>query len=286
VLRDYLEIVKPGIIAGNIVSMAGGFFLASRGRVYLPGLAAALGGMCFVVASGCVFNNCLDRDLDRTMKRTRNRVLARGGLPVEVCVLYATFLGLAGFGLLGLAVNFLTLAAALAGFTIYVGIYSLYLKRASVCATLVGSLAGAVPPLAGYFAAANRLDTGALILFAIFILWQIPHYYSIAVFRFDDYCAAQIPILPVKRGIAVAKKHIAGYITAFIVASSMLTLCGYTGLYYLAVTTLSGLAWLFVSFRGCKGRDERFWAGRLYFFSILTMLVLSLMMSIDFKGAG
>ncbi len=285
-LRDYLEIAKPGIIAGNLVSMAGGFFLASRGRADLPGLAATLCGICFVVASGCVFNNYIDRDLDRTMKRTCNRALARGGLPVGACLLYGGGLGIAGFSLLGFAVNFLTFSVALAGFSIYVGIYSLLLKRASVYATFVGSLAGAAPPLAGYCAAANRFDTGALLLLAIFILWQIPHYYSIAIFRFDDYCAAQIPILPVKRGIAVAQKHIAGYIIAFIVASSMLTLFGYTGLPYLAVTTLSGLAWLFTALWGCNGCKDGLWAGRLYFFSILTVLVLSFMMSVDFRGAG
>ena len=111
----------------------------------------------------------------------------------------------------------------LAGLVIYVGVYSLYLKRNSVYGALIGSLAGAAPPLAGYCAVTGRFDLGAVILLSIFSLWQMPHCYAIAVFRFDDYTAAAIPVLPVKQGTAAAKKHIVGYILAFMAATLMLT---------------------------------------------------------------
>lgn len=286
VIKDYIDIAKPGIIAGNLVSTAGGFFLASRGRIDMTALLATLTGVCLVVASACICNNCIDRNLDRIMKRTCNRLLARGALPVRSALLYASLLGIAGVALLGAAANILSAAIVLAGFGIYVGIYSLRLKRTSVYATLVGSLAGAAPPLAGYCAVANRFDVGALILLAIFVFWQFPHYYSIAIFRFDDYAAAAIPILPVKRGTAAAKKHILAFILVFIAAALMLTFCGYTGYGYFAVTAASGLVWLSIAWSGWKTSDERLWARKLYIFSILAMLLLSFMMSVDFRLTG
>ncbi len=83
------------------------------------------------------------------------------------------------------------------GFVVYVGVYSLYMKRHSVYGTLIGSLSGAAPPVIGYCAVTGDFDSGAAILLAIFSLWQMPHSYAIAIFRFKDYQAANIPVLPV-----------------------------------------------------------------------------------------
>ena len=117
---------------------------------------------------------------------------------------------------------------------------------------------------------------------SIFSLWQMPHWYAIAVYRFDDYAAAGIPILPVKRGTAAAKKHIAGFILAFMAATLMLTVGGYTGYRTFAVATVLGLSWLYLAWSGYKPSDERLWARKLFIFSILTIFILSVMMSIDF----
>jgi heme o synthase len=170
----------------------------------------------------------------------------------------------------------------LAGLVIYVGVYSLYLKRHSVYAALIGSLAGAAPPVAAYCAVTGQFDLGAVILLAIFSLWQMPHCYAIAVFRFDDFAAAAIPVLPVKKGIAAAKKHIVAYILAFSVAAQMLTFGGYTGYRTLAVATVLGVSWFSLAWLGGKGKDNRLWAKKLFIFSLLTIFILSFMMSIDF----
>ena len=172
----------------------------------------------------------------------------------------------------------------LAGLVIYVGVYSLYMKRHSVYGALIGSLAGATPPLAGYCAVTGRFDLGAVILLSIFSLWQMPHCYAIAVFRFDDYTAAAIPVLPVKQGTAAAKKHMVGYILAFMAATLMLTFGGYTGYSTLSVATGLGLSWLYMAWSGFKAKDERLWAKKLFIFSILTIFILSVMMSIDFTA--
>jgi protoheme IX farnesyltransferase len=281
-IKFFLLVAKPGIIFGNLITAAGGFLLASKGRIDITVLLATVTGISLVVASGCVLNNCLDRNLDRLMVRTCNRVLAKGLMSPKVAVLYASLLGIAGTALLWATTSILSLAVVLTGLAIYVGLYSLCLKRHSVHGTIIGSLAGAAPPLAGYCAVSNRFDLGALILLVMFSLWQIPHSYAIAIFFKDDFTAAAIPILPVKHGIPAAKKHIIVFIPAFTVAALMLTFEGYTGYGYFAVTAAAGLSWLYLALSGSKTSDDRQWAKKLFAFSVITIFALSVMMSIDF----
>ena len=281
-VKKFLFVTKPGIIIGNLVSASGGFFLASKGHIDIATLMSTMIGIALVIAAACVFNNCIDRDLDRKMVRTRHRVLAQGLMSPTVAVAYASLLGLAGSALLAAETNSLTVAIVLAGFAIYVGVYSLHLKRHSSYATVVGSLAGAAPPLAAYCAVSGRFDMEALILLSVFSLWQIPHSYAIAIFRFDDYAAAEIPELPVKRGMASAKNHIVIHVVAFLAAALMLTFGGYTGCSYFAVVAAMGLLWLVMAIAGYKTSNDGRWARKVFAFSLLTVFVLSVMMAVDF----
>jgi protoheme IX farnesyltransferase len=77
-IKKYLQVTKPGIIFGNLISVVGGFLLASKGSIDFPLFLAAFVGVSLVVASGCVFNNYIDRDIDKVMERTKNRVLVKG----------------------------------------------------------------------------------------------------------------------------------------------------------------------------------------------------------------
>lgn len=285
-IKQYLQVTKPGIIFGNLISVVGGFLLASKGSIDYPLFLATLVGVSLVVASGCVFNNYIDRDIDKKMERTKNRVLVKGLIAPSVSLVYATALGIAGFALLYIGANPLAMWLAVMGFVVYVGVYSLYMKRHSVYGTLIGSLSGAAPPVIGYCAVTNEFDAGALILLAIFSLWQMPHSYAIAIFRFKDYQAANIPVLPVVKGISVAKNHITVYIVAFMVATLMLTLGGYAGYKYLIVAAAVSVWWLGMALRGYKTENDSVWARKLFVFSIVAITSLSVMMSIDFSATA
>ena len=281
--KAYLSLTKPGIIFGNLISVAGGFFLASQGSVDVMLLLATVVGIALVIASGCAFNNYIDRDIDRLMERTQGRATVQGLIPPGVTLAYGGVLGGAGFAILWFGTNALATAFALLGFVVYVGLYSLYLKRHSIYGTLVGSLSGAAPPVVGYCAVSGRFDLGALTLLSIFCLWQMPHSYAIAIFRFHDYRAASIPVLPVERGVRAAKHHIFWYILAFLGATLMLTLGGYAGYGYFAVAAAMGLYWLVMALRGYRAGDDQVWAKKVLIFSIFTITALSIMMSIDFQ---
>jgi protoheme IX farnesyltransferase len=283
-IKQYLQVTKPGIIFGNLISVVGGFLLASKGVIDCPLFLATLVGVSLVVASGCVFNNYIDRDIDSIMERTKNRVLVKGLIDPKVSLIYASVLGIAGMLLLYVAANPLAMWLAVIGFVIYVGVYSLYMKRKSVYGTLIGSLSGAAPPVIGYCAVTGQLDMGALILLLIFSLWQMPHSYAIAIFRFKDYQAANIPVLPVIKGISVTKNHIILYILAFMVATLMLTLSGYAGYKYLVVAAAVSVWWLGMALRGYKATNDSVWARKLFVFSIIAITSLSVMMSVDFNA--
>lgn len=281
-IKQYLQVTKPGIIFGNLISVIGGFLLAAKGSIDYPLFVATLVGVSLVVASGCVFNNVIDRDIDKKMERTKNRVMVKGLISVNVSLVYAAALGIAGFVLLYVAANPLAMWLSVMGFVVYVGIYSLYMKRHSVYGTLIGSLSGAAPPVIGYCAVSNQFDAGALILLLIFSLWQMPHSYAIAIYRFKDYQAANIPVLPVVKGISVAKNHITLYILAFMVATLMLSLGGYAGYKYLVVAASVSIWWLGMALSGYKQpNDDKIWARKLFVFSIVAITSLSVMMSVD-----
>ncbi len=279
--KPYLLLTKPGIIFGNLVTVIGGYCLAAGGHFEPLVFLAAVIGTSLVVASGCVFNNVIDRDIDGHMARTRSRAMVTGRISIAVALIFAVVLGLAGFGLLAWQTTALATGFAAFGFAIYVGAYSLYLKRNSVHSTLIGSLSGASPPVIGYCAVTGTFDLGALLLLLIFGLWQMPHSFAIAIFRFDDYASASIPVLPVKRGIASAKRQIVVYTALFGLASVMLSVAGYAGWLYGVVAAGMSLYWLSIALKGFKAEDSDAWAKKVFGISIMVVTALSVMMSIN-----
>jgi protoheme IX farnesyltransferase len=215
------------------------------------------------------------------MARTRGRALPTGALALPAGLAWASLLGLGGTSVLWAGTNGPCLAVALAGFAVYVGVYSLYLKRRSVHSTVIGSLAGAAPPLAAYCAAAGRPDLGAVLVAAIFSLWQIPHSYAITIFRYDDYAAAGLPVMPVVAGIPATRRQIAGHILAFTLAAQALSFCGYAGHAYLFAATAVGLSWLALALCRPGASGDRQWARRLYIYSMVAIVVLCAMLSLD-----
>ncbi len=274
----FFSVLKPGIIFGNIVTVTGGFFLGSQGHINPWLLLITWLGMSLVIGSGCVINNYIDRDIDKLMERTKNRVLAQGLISGNVALLYAILLGILGFVVLYFGTNPLTTIVSFVGFFFYVVVYSLLLKRKSTWGTIVGGVAGAVPPVVGYCAVTNRFDIGAIILFLILFFWQMPHFYAIAIYRLNDYKAASIPILPIRKSVHYTKVSMLLYIAVFTVISIMPTMFEYTGSIYFAIALCLGLIWFALGMQGLRTQDDRSWARKMFAFSIINITVLSMIM--------
>ena len=214
------------------------------------------------------------------MARTKQRALVSGVISVRSALLYASVLSVLGFTLVVLFVNTRVVLVGLVGFIDYIALYGLA-KRRSVHGTVVGSISGAAPIVAGYVAVMNRFDMAALLLFVIMVAWQMPHFYSIALYRAKDYAKASIPVMPLKKGLDQTRLQVMIYIGLFIIANCLLTTLGYTGYIYLLVMTFIGCLWLR---QGFKQRFEMAaaaqWGRSMFFFSLIVVLVFSIMLSV------
>jgi protoheme IX farnesyltransferase len=279
-LRAYYWLTKPGIIYGNCLSAAAGFLLAAQRDVDWLVFAAAIGGTALVIAAGCVLNNYMDREIDKKMDRTKRRALVSGTISHRSALIYAAILSLAGFTVLTLFTNTLTVYVGLLGLYFYVIVYGIW-KRRSPIGTIVGSISGSASILAGYTAATNQLDVGAGLLFLAMALWQMPHFYAIALYRLDDYRAAGLPVLPAVKGIRHTKIQIMIYIVLYTIATTMLTVFGYTGYVFLGAMVLLGAAWLWKGGIGLQANDAVVWARRMFRFSLLVLLSFCILLSVD-----
>ncbi len=279
-LKDYYLLIKPGIIRGNLVIAIAGFILGSKDGFDFRLFLYLVAGISLVIASACVFNNVIDRNIDKQMERTKKRALASGSIPAINALTYGTALGLGGFTTLYLQTNLLTTLLGLLAFIDYVIFYGIT-KRRSVHGTLVGSISGAIPPVAGYTAATNRFDLGALLLFLIMVLWQMAHFYAIAMYRIKDYTAAKIPVLPIKRGMITTKKYILAYVAIFTLIAPLLGLFGYAGALYIVGSAALGLYWLWTGLFGIKTKDEELWARKMFLVSLIVILGMSILISAD-----
>ena len=178
-LKLYYSLTKPGVTYGNAITAVAGYLLATATSFDIARFLGLTFGITFVIASACVINNYLDQDIDRLMTRTKMRALVSGKLPGWHAVVFSVVLGVVGIGLLAWLTNLLTVGVAIFGWIVYVVFYGMLSKRLSIHGTLVGSVSGAAPIVAGYTAVTNTLDAGAWLLFAILFLWQMPEFYSI-----------------------------------------------------------------------------------------------------------
>lgn len=278
--RTYYRLTKPGIVYGNLLSAAAGFFLASQGNPKLGLFVTTLLGIALLIASSCVFNNYLDRHIDAHMKRTRRRALVTGAVSSQRALMFGVGLAGLGYALLATQTNGLTVALGFVAMLFYIAVYG-YVKRHSVYGTLVGTIPGALPPVAAYTAVTNHIDGGAAILFAILVTWQVPHFYAISIFRMKEYAKAGIPVFPLIKGIYATKVQMVTFIILFTVACLSLTAFGYTGYAFAFLMLMIGLRWLRLAVRGFKTPDDVLWARKVFFFSLIVLLSTSSLMTID-----
>lgn len=279
---NYYLITKPGIVMGNLITVAAGFLLASKGQMHVALFLATLLGLAFIMASACIFNNYIDRRLDQKMERTKKRAIATGLISGKNAIAFALCLALIGGLILYFYTNILALSVAAIGFFVYVVLYSIWKSRTQY-GTAIGSIAGAVPPVVGYCAVSNHFDLGALILFFMLVLWQMPHFFSVALFHLDDYAKAKIPVLPLTKGVLRTKIHMVIYILAFILTAGMLTFFNYTGNLYLVLTMTLGLAWLALCLMGFKSSNDQTWGMHMFRLSLLLIISISFTIPFDVR---
>lgn len=278
--RDYLELCKPRVVLLMLLTVVVGMYLSTPGWIDLSLVGFTLMGIGFCAGSAAAINHLVDRQIDSIMARTKKRPVAHGRVSVMQALWFALIMGTLGLTVLILFVNKLTALLTLITLIGYAGVYTGYLKRATSQNIVIGGLAGAAPPLLGWTAVTNQLDPQALLLVLIIFTWTPPHFWALAIYRFEEYQHAQIPMLPVTHGIAFTKLNVYLYTILLVVVSVLPFIIGMSGPIYLIGALGLGLRFLW-------------WAHKLYFsekpvvamqtfrFSIVYLMVLFVFLLLD-----
>ena len=282
-LGDFFALAKPRVMALVVFTGIVGMALAPVAlHPVLTGsalLALALG------AGGAgAINMWLDRDIDAVMERTRTRPVPAGRVAAAEALAFGVTLSIFGVLLMGLAANWTAAALLLASTLFYVFVYTCWLKRWTAQNIVIGGAAGALPPVIGWVAATGELAALPCILFGIIFLWTPAHFWSLAIVRAEDYARVAVPMLPVTRGDAAARRGILVYSAATAAMTMLPFLTGDFGTLYAAGAGLLGAGLLYRAYR-VRRRDDGS-EMRMFWYSIVYLFLLFLLMPLDGLLAG
>ncbi|TAL65124.1 MAG: protoheme IX farnesyltransferase [Legionella sp.] len=280
VWRDYLELCKPRVVLLMLLTVLVGMYMAAPGWVDLSLLFSSLMGIGFCAGSAAAINHLVDRHIDSIMARTKKRPVAHGRVSVIQALIFAAVMGALGLTILVFFVNQLTALLTFITLIGYAGVYTGYLKRATSQNIVIGGLAGAAPPLLGWTAVTNHLDPQALLFVLIIFTWTPPHFWALAIYRFEEYQHAQIPMLPVTHGIQFTKLNIYLYTILLLVVSLLPFMIGMSGGLYLLGATALGLRFLWWAHK-LYHTEKSVVAMQTFRFSIVYLMLLFVFLLLD-----
>ena len=282
-VEDYLALMKPRVMSLVVFTALVGLLVAPGTMHPVIGFTALL---CIAVGAGAsgALNMWYDADIDAIMTRTARRPIPAGRVLPGEALAFGLTLAVGSVIVLGLLVNIL--AAALLAMTIafYVLVYTMWLKRSTPQNIVIGGAAGAFPPMIGWAAATGRLSVEPVLLFLIIFVWTPPHFWSLALYRTNDYARAGVPMLPVVAGFDETRKQILIYTLVLAPVGVTPTLLGYAGLIYGAVALACGATMLLLAWRVYRDRAGPAAAAaakKLFAFSLLYVFVLFAALLVD-----
>lgn len=277
--RELLALTKPRVTMQVIFTTAGGIWLAPGTMPFGRALIAVLATTLIVGAANAL--NCyIERESDKLMSRTLKRPLPAGRLDPAIALLFGLGMACLAVPLLALGVNQMTGALGAFAFASYVWVYT-PLKRVTPWALEIGAIPGAIPPLLGWTAATGRIELPGLVLFGILLIWQLPHFLAISLFRKEEYRKAGIQVLSVVKGDEVTRRRIPLQVAALVACSLLLYPLGVVGTLYFVVACVLGGAFLFGALRGLRPGADAAWAKKLFIGSIFYLTLLFVAIGID-----
>src|SRR6516164_896970 len=239
-LSAYMALTKPDVSFLVLMTTGAGFYMGARGPMPWLHMLHVIFGTMMIAAGTAALNHYIERESDRSMRRTASRPLPAGQLTPAEALRFGLALALGGAVDLYFTAGYI---ACLLGVFTSISYLLAYtpLKKRTVWATFIGAIPGAIPPMIGWTAATGKLDTGAWLLFAILFVWQFPHFHAISWIYREDYARAGILMLPVidKDGSRTFRQIIvtAGMLVGVSVLPSVLGLAGV--LYFFGALVLS-----------------------------------------------
>jgi protoheme IX farnesyltransferase len=238
----YVALTKPRIIELLLLTTLPVMFLAQGGVPPLGLVFATIVGGTLSAGSANALNCVVDADIDARMRRTRRRPLARNQVARRDALLFGLALGLGSTLMLGVLVNWLSAALALAANVFYVVGYTILLKPRTTQNIVWGGAAGCFPALIGWTSVRDQLGLPAVVLFLVVFFWTPPHFWALAIRYRADYASAGVPMLPAVVRTQTVARQIVGYAVVTVLVSLALWPVAHTGPVFPAVALLLGCA--------------------------------------------
>ncbi|MEO6150413.1 MAG: heme o synthase [Mucilaginibacter sp.] len=280
---DFSKLIKLRLTFLVVFSASISFLIGSKvnGEIVWGDWLILIAGGLLVTSAANIFNEIIEKDLDKLMRRTMDRPLPSGNMTNGQALIIGMFAAIIGVLLLG---RLNPTAGYLAIFSILLYAFAYTpLKRKSAIAVFVGAIPGALPPLIGYVAAHPKIDEIALILFGIQFVWQFPHFWAIAWVLDDDYKLAGFRLLPTGKRDTVSAIFAFAATLILLPVSLLPTYYGYGGYYVGGVSLVMSLVFLYQGAMLMLNRDIKS-AKSLMYGSFLYLPVVQLMFLFDFLG--
>lgn len=279
-VRDLITLTKPRIISLLLVTTVCAMFAAERG---VPGgwliLWTMVGG--YLSAGGAnTINQFVDRDIDAVMGRTDRRPIVAGRVSPPAALAFGAGLVVASVLVLGFLTTWLAAGLSLLGVLLYVGLYTLWLKRTTIHNIVIGGAAGAVPPLVGWAAVTGDLTFGAVLLFAIVFVWTPPHFWALALMLRKDYTEAGVPMLPVVYGEDATRLQVLLW-SLVMFGTTLLPYAAGAGITYLLGALVLGLPFLWMAWKLWRRDAARPWAAITFHYSLAYLALLFVVIAVD-----
>ena len=281
--RQFLALTKPRVVSLIVFTAVIGMFLAVPGVPPAGAVLFGTLGIALVAGAAAAINCLVEQNIDKLMRRTRHRPLPQGHVSTGETLLFATCVGAAGLAILHAFVNPLTMWLTLGTFLGYAVIYTVLLKPATPQNIVIGGASGAMPPVLGWAAVTGDVPPEALLLFLIIFVWTPPHFWSLALFRRDEYAKAQLPMLPVTHGIHYTQVMIVLYTVVLVAVTLMPYALRMSGIAYLVAALVLGGLFLGYAVRLYVAYSDQL-ARAMFRFSIVYLAALFSALLLDHYG--
>ena len=282
VLKNFYNLMKPRVMSLVVFTALVGLIISNKQVDFLTSSIAL-----FFVALGAgaagALNMWYDSEIDAVMSRTCLRPIPLGKISNSQALYFGISLSFISIVGLYLVSNILSASILATTIGFYIFIYTIWLKRRSVQNIVIGGAAGAFPPVIGWAIANNSLSIEPIILFLIIFFWTPSHFWSLSLYKSEDYKKAKIPMLPVVSGVDFTKKNIFAYALILFPITILPFYFNFAGLVYLVPTIILGTFYIFLTFKLLKANNKKdmgriskkiFAFSILYLFLIFTLLLI------------
>jgi protoheme IX farnesyltransferase len=279
-LSQFFQLTKPRVVSLIVFTAVIGMFLATPGMVPLQALIAGTLGIALTAGAAAAVNCLVEQKIDALMVRTRARPLPSGQVTPLQTLVFAGVVGGLGLFILHQWVNDLTMWLTLATFIGYAVVYTVILKPLTPQNIVIGGASGAMPPVLGWAAVTGEVTTEALLLFLIIFAWTPPHFWTLALYRTEDYARAGVPMLPVTHGKAYTRLQVLLYTLILFAVSLLPFAIRMSGWLYLAAAIALGAVYLAYALRIHFAYSDQL-ARRCFRYSILYLAALFAALLVD-----